>query len=184
MSDQAQNYIDDARQLQRCGDFEQALSSLQLAQQSDRMKEHEVEIQKLFSFCYRKIGDYRMALMHINNAINRNEKLNKNTHTQNEYAVCLMNKGIIYEESKRYDKALDCYISAVDMFISLNKNNPTQYGLIINALLTLGLFYYNRGNFEKAKEVLELELAYFGEGKEKDRRYIAICNTLRELQDK
>jgi len=34
-----------------------------------------------------------------------------------------MNKGIIYEECKRYDNALDCYISAVDIFISLYKDS-------------------------------------------------------------
>lgn len=94
-----------------------------------------------------------------------------------------MNKGIIYEESKRYDNALDCYISAVDTFISLHKNNPEEHGLIINALLTLGLFYYKRGNFESAKDTLESALTYFGEGRKNDRRYLAICNTLQELQN-
>lgn len=184
MSNQVQNNIEDARRFQRCGDHELAISSLQLAQQEDRLNEYEVEIQKLFSFSYRKIGNYDMALLHINNALNRNAKLGKNKHTQNEYAVCLMNKGIIYEENKRFDNALECYLLAVDTFISLHKDNPEEYGLIINALLTLGLFYYNRSCSEKARETLELALTYFGEGKENDRRYIAICNTLQELQKK
>ena len=62
-----------------------------------------------------------MALLHINNAINQNAKRNNDKQAQNEHAICLMNKGIIYEESKRYDNALDCYISAVDTFTSLDK---------------------------------------------------------------
>lgn len=176
MSKQVQNFIDDARRFQRCSDHDLAISSLQLAQQEDHHKEHEIEIQKLFSLSYRKIGNYNMALLHINNAINQNAKRNNDKQAQNEHAICLMNKGIIYEESKRYDNALDCYISAVDTFISLHKNNPEEHGLIINALLTLGLFYYKRGNFESAKDTLESALTYFGEGRKNDRRYLAICN--------
>lgn len=72
MSKQVQNFIDDARRFQRCSDHDLAISSLQLAQQEDHHKEHEIEIQKLFSLSYRKIGNYNMALLHINNAINQN----------------------------------------------------------------------------------------------------------------
>lgn len=67
MSKQVQNFIDDARRFQRCSDHDLAISSLQLAQQEDHHKEHEIEIQKLFSLSYRKIGNYNMALLHINN---------------------------------------------------------------------------------------------------------------------
>lgn len=62
MSKQVQNFIDDARRFQRCSDHDLAISSLQLAQQEDHHKEHEIEIQKLFSLSYRKIGNYNMAL--------------------------------------------------------------------------------------------------------------------------
>ena len=61
MSKQVQNFIDDARRFQRCSDHDLAISSLQLAQQEDHHKEHEIEIQKLFSLSYRKIGNYNMA---------------------------------------------------------------------------------------------------------------------------
>ena len=69
MSKQVQNFIDDARRFQRCSDHDLAISSLQLAQQEDHHKEHEIEIQKLFSLSYRKIGNYNMALLHINNPL-------------------------------------------------------------------------------------------------------------------
>lgn len=52
MSKQVQNFIDDARRFQRCSDHDLAISSLQLAQQEDHHKEHEIEIQKLFSLSY------------------------------------------------------------------------------------------------------------------------------------
>ena len=109
MSKQVQNFIDDARRFQRCSDHDLAISSLQLAQQEDHHKEHEIEIQKLFSLSYRKIGNYNMALLHINNAINQNAKRNNDKQAQNEHAICLMNKGIIYEESKRYS----CFVVGV-----------------------------------------------------------------------
>ena len=70
MSKQVQNFIDDARRFQRCSDHDLAISSLQLAQQEDHHKEHEIEIQKLFSLSYRKIGNYNMALLH--NSFSRN----------------------------------------------------------------------------------------------------------------
>ena len=72
MSKQVQNFIDDARRFQRCSDHDLAISSLQLAQQEDHHKEHEIEIQKLFSLSYRKIGNYNMALLHINNSTGAN----------------------------------------------------------------------------------------------------------------
>lgn len=65
MSKQVQNFIDDARRFQRCSDHDLAISSLQLAQQEDHHKEHEIEIQKLFSLSYRKIGNYNMALLQL-----------------------------------------------------------------------------------------------------------------------
>lgn len=49
MSKQVQNFIDDARRFQRCSDHDLAISSLQLAQQEDHHKEHEIEIQKLLA---------------------------------------------------------------------------------------------------------------------------------------
>ena len=87
-----------------------------------------------------------------------------------------MNKGIIYEECSRYDNALDCYLNAVNTFISLYKDDPDERGIIINALFTAGTFYYKRGQFKKAYETLESALNYFGDGKELDRRYWAIKN--------
>lgn len=183
MPNQVQKYLDDARHFQKHGEHELAMSSLYMAQQNDRLKEHEIEIQKLFSFSCRKLGNYNMALLHINNALAENAKLEKNVNTQNERAVCLMNKGIIYEQLTNYDKAIKCYLLAVDIFISLYKENPEKNGLIINSLFTLGLLYYEQRYFQKAKEIFEETLNYFGEGKETDRRYISICNVLHELQE-
>lgn len=182
MPSQIQKFIDDARHFQRTGNYELAIASLSLAHQKNQSKEHEIEIQKLLSFNYRKIKNFDMALLHINNALRLNEERSNSKDAQSEKAICLMNKGIICEESLRYDKALDCYLLAVNIIIALYKGTPDQYGLIINALFTLGTYYYNRNQFDSAYEVLKSSLIYFGDGKELDRRYLAICNTLQELQ--
>ena len=102
MSKQVQNFIDDARRFQRCSDHDLAISSLQLAQQEDHHKEHEIEIQKLFSLSYRKIGNYNMALLHINNAINQNAKRNNDKQAQNEHA-----RYIIYFRVSIFNMNLD-----------------------------------------------------------------------------
>jgi tetratricopeptide (TPR) repeat protein len=94
-----------------------------------------------------------------------------------------MNKGIIFEEQNHYNKALECYLPALDIFIKLFNSEADNYGLIINALLTIGLLYYNQHNYVKSKEYLERSLPYFVENKENDRRYLAIINTLSELKE-
>lgn len=178
MTDIVQDYIEDARRFAKCGDYELAISPLQLAQKADQHKAHEVEVQKLFSFNYRKMRNFDMALLHINNSINRTTKDKNSMHAQNEYAICLMNKGLIYEECHRNSNALDCYSHAVDSFISLYKSNPDEHGIIINTLITLGLFYYKQCSYVEANGTFELALPYFGAEKETDQRYLVIRNIL------
>jgi tetratricopeptide (TPR) repeat protein len=94
-----------------------------------------------------------------------------------------MNKGIIYEEMNRSKDAIVCYLHAIKIFVQLYENKPIEYGKIINAMFTLGHCNYKNRLFDKAQETLQSTLQYFGEGKENDRRYIAICNTLEELSN-
>ena len=63
-------YINDARNFQRHGQYDLAIESLNQAQRIDIQHQFEIEIQKLLSFNYRKLGDFSLALFHINNAIN------------------------------------------------------------------------------------------------------------------
>jgi tetratricopeptide (TPR) repeat protein len=183
MAHKAEVYIADARNFQKFGQYDLAFNALKDAQHSDEQCKYELEIQRLFSYNYRKSGNLDMALFHINNAINAISSRVDNKPSENEYAICLMNKGIIYEEQKHYKKALECYLPALEIFVGLSNSKPEDYGLIINALLTIGLLYYNRHNYVKAKEFLERALPYFGEGKENDRRYLSVINTLSELKD-
>lgn len=181
-----EEYINDARSHQQHGGYDLAIDSLKMAQQADLRHRFTIEIQKLFCFNYRKLGDFDMALFCINSAINYAKKSLKrleNQQMQKEYAICLMNKGIVYEERNELDKAVECYLPALQIFMQLYNSDPENYGMIINALLTIGLFYYNGKQYSKAREYLENAIPYFGAGKESDRRYLSIINTLSELNN-
>ena len=119
------DYISDARNFQRCGEYELAIMSLNRAREVDKQKKNGVEIEKLLSFNYRKLKQFDLALFHINNAI-KDAKLACNLahdkQTKNDYAICLMNKGIIYETINATDKVEACYLPALEIFIDLVSN--------------------------------------------------------------
>lgn len=177
-------YINDARNFQRHGQYDLAIESLNQAQRIDIQHQFEIEIQKLLSFNYRKLGDFSLALFHINNAINLASSKTDSKKAHEEYAICLMNKGIIYEETDKQSKAIKCYLPALKIFMDLFGSEPENFGIIINAFLTIGLLYYNQQQYLKAKECFEQVLPYFGAEKESDIRYIKIIRMLEEITDK
>lgn len=177
-----ETYITDARKFQKYGQYELAIDSLWKAKDLDHQHEFEIEIQKLLSFNYRKLENFELALYHINNAICLSA-VDSTDELKKERAICFMNKGIIYEEQKRIDKVLECYLPALKIFTDLFNSDPNIYGLIINAIMTIGMFYYKQQDYSKVKEYLEKALPYFGPDKENDRRYVAIINTLEEIKE-
>lgn len=188
MSITPEMYIGDARRFQQFGDYDLAIESLREAMRVDTQKKYAVEIQKLLCFNYRKIGNYDMALLYINNAINSLRLKNQPLSTISmlkEYAVCLMNKGIVFEEKGESVKALNCYLEALDIFLDLYKDDENNYGIIINALFTIGALYYKEKHYSKSKEYFEKAMSFFENdvNKEQDRRYITIINTLKEIED-
>ena len=82
MPSQAQQYIDDARRFQKNGNYELAIALLTQASQQKLSPTHELEIQKLLSFNYRKAGNFDMALFHINNALNLFSKCSEDKNAQ------------------------------------------------------------------------------------------------------
>lgn len=176
-------YINDARNFQRHGQYDFAIDSLWKAEDLDHDHQFKAEIQKLLSYNYRKLEDFERALIHINNAIRINS-IGTTDESKKECAICFMNKGIIYEELKQNDKVLECYLPALRIFTDLFNSDPENYGVIINALFTIGMFFYKQKKYSKVKEYLERTLPYFGTDKENDRRYVAIINTLEEIKEK
>lgn len=178
-----ETYINDARNFHKHGQYDFAIDFLWKAKELDHQHKYESEIEKLLSFNYRKLGEFEQALIHINNAIciNTNEISDS---SKKEYGICLMNKGIIFEELKQKGKVLECYLPALKIFTDLFNSDPDNYGLIINALMTIGMFYYKQKKYLKVREYFERALPYFGVDKECDRRYMTIINTLEEIKEK
>jgi len=58
-----------------------------------------------------------------------------------------MNKGVIYEEMSEQAKAIKCYMPALKIIINLFNSDPENFGMIINALSTIGLLYYNQKRY-------------------------------------
>lgn len=171
-------YIEDARNFQKHAQYDLAIEALLAAIEVDYQHVFEAEIQKLLCFNYRKLGEFDLALLHINAAVN----LTKSTETsKEEYAICLMNKGVVYEEIGDSEKALKCYLPALTIFTNLLNAKPEKHGIIINALLTIGLLYYHQKQYADAKGYFERALLYFGDSKEMDRRYLKINELLEEI---
>ena len=182
MNTEIETYIDDARTFQQNGEFDLAINMLERAKTADFKKRNEVEIEKLLSFNYRKKGNFNIALYHINRAIDIIRRSPEKSE-ELEYAICLMNRGVVYEEMGYVDKALASYLPALDIFLFLLSATPQNYGIIINAMLTIGMLFYNSHQYVNAKLYFEKALPYFAENeqRENDRRYLAIRNTLKEL---
>lgn len=177
-------YIKDARNFQAHGQHDLAIASLEKAKELDTDHDARVVIEKLLSFNYRKLGQYSLALLHINDAIYLTQAKAKETAANEEYAICLMNKGVIYEAMDKSDKAVECYLPAVEIIINLFGSSSENFGIIINALLTVGLLYYNHQQYLRAKKFFEQAIPYFGDSKETDIRYIKIMELLQDIKAK
>lgn len=178
-----ETYINDARNFQKHGQYDFAIDFLLKAKNLDHKHKYEAEIEKLLSFNHRKLREFEQALIHINNAIHINSK-GANDISKKEYAICLMNKGIIFEELKQENKVLECYLPALKIFINLFDSDSNNYGLIINTLITIGMFYYKQENYSIAREYFEKSLPYFESNRDSDRRYITITNILKTIKEK
>ncbi len=181
MNNLPQDYINDARNFQVAGQYDLAINSLEYAQQLDVNNKYYSEIQKLLCFNYRKLGNFNMALLYINNAINSFSNID--TENQKEYAICLMNKGVIYDEQSSFIKALDCYLPALNIFKAICDNETDSYGLIINALFNVGTLYYKIHDYKNATKHFKASIPYFGDCKETDVRYLTIMKILSEIDN-
>jgi len=180
--------ISDARNFHNHGMYEDAISLLSSVYVTSPVSLKSAEVYKLLSSNYRKLGDYDMALININKAINITKKLRAKSSTLNEAelesAICLMNKGIIFEERGESSKAIAIYREALILFKQLHGENKAENGIIINSLVTLGIAYYNRSDFINSRNVLFEALKYFEGERETDSRYHAIINTINEIDGK
>lgn len=181
---QIQILISDARGLQKIGLYEEAIQVLISSLPSASPTLEFVEIYKLLCYNYRKLEDFDLALYNINQAINMTQKCRSKDNVDDaniQLAICLMNKGIVFESRNEPKKALELYDEAIKLFKKLTTPKKIDNGIIINALLTAGTAHLNYNNKLKARNLLHEALKYFDDTKEMDRRYHAIRNTLKEI---
>lgn len=174
--------IDDARKFNRYCLYEEALEKLNEVLLPIKYKDLECDILKLKSFTYRKLQEYDMALIYINRALqcaSHNNIVDKDI----TYAICLMNKGVIYDEQRKYFEAIRVYLEAVDIFRNAFKETNDE-GKLINALINLGTAYFQNQQYKLARKVLEEALIYFKGDKFNDRRYVYIKNILEQIEQK
>lgn len=187
MDTTAKFLISEAKNYQRYGNYDLAIDELTNALLATDFKDYEIDIRKLLCFNYRKIGNRDMALLHINHAINSLEANSAFLHSkegQLELAICLMNKGIVFEEAKSTGKAISCYLQALEIFERIC-DNEDNVGLIINALFTIGMLYYEQHDNKKTRFYFAKAEAYFDkrDTPKEDRRYLAIKSILSELDN-
>jgi len=167
--------IADARNFHKHGMYDEALTLLSSFSNAIPKSLYLVEIYKLMSFNYRKLEDNDLALYNISSALSLIEKLRTDSYSldlDREYAICLMNKGVILEVKNQIEKAIPVYSEALNIFTVLYSKSEVDEGVIINALITLGTAYYNQKNYKNARKHLKDAIPYFAENKENDRQKI------------
>ncbi|MCL2049101.1 MAG: tetratricopeptide repeat protein [Defluviitaleaceae bacterium] len=175
--------IFDARNFQKHGMYDEAITVLLPIIDLPQKSLFQVEALKLLSFNYRKLDDVNMAMYYIQRALKLVISLKgKEKGVNTEYAVCLMNKGVINESRGKITNALSDYSETLGIFQGLFDIGEVDNGILINALLTIGTACYNKNDYLSAKKYLMDALVYFGDDCKTDRRYLAIKNTLTEIE--
>lgn len=174
--------INDARIFQKYCLFDEAITCLSKIELPIKDKNLEYDILKLLSFNYRKLQEYSFALIYINQAIKCIQVGKGIVNRNSAMAVCLMNKGVIYDEQKKYKEAIKIYISAIELFKQDYKETGDG-GKLINALINLGIAYYNNFQLAYAKGCFYDAISYFGDDKNNDRRYEYIIQMLEKIEN-
>lgn len=125
----------------------------------EEYSEYYCTICKLLALCYRRSNMPDEAIYILSDAI----KFSKKKYLQSdsakyyrEYAVLLVNLGIVYDARGDKIQALEEYKNAEEVFKHIQDNNS-----LFKLFLTMCNTYYDTGNLDKAAEVLDqaVELA-------------------------
>lgn len=142
--------FDEIRYFQRYELHEEALEIAEKLNKDELDASGKVKLYKLMALSYRKIGDINLALFCINQAIaivKREKKVRNDAVLDKELAICLMNKGVIYDSERQYDQACSAYKDAIAIFRTRHDlDNETMS----NALLNYGEALFNAGFQERA----------------------------------
>lgn len=142
--------FDEIRYFQRYELHEEALEIAQQAKVDELNILEKVRLYKLMTLSYRKIGAINQAFICINKAITiikKEKKIRNDSSLDKELAICLMNKGVIYDSERSFYDACSTYREAIAIFRTIyDLDNETMS----NALLNYGEALFNAGFQEKA----------------------------------
>lgn len=130
--------IDEIRYFQRYELHEEALEMANKVMIESLEPMERVTLYKLMTLSYRKLRCFDYALQYICKAIKivENEiELKEDKRLDKELAICLMNKGVIYDAQQNYNEACLIYRKAISIFRSLN---DLDSGILLNALINYG----------------------------------------------
>ncbi len=130
------------------GDYKQAINyMLQALGIYEDMKNDEgmawsyLNIARLF----KKMSDYEKALQYVNNSYQMYKKIADVKGIKTGVALCLKEKGSIYQDMGNFDKALEYGLKVLE----LNTAAANQHG-IASSLYILGRIYYSQNRYEDA----------------------------------
>lgn len=171
--------IADIQYFQKYEMHEEALTiALQIP--TDKLESlNKCKLYKLTSLSYRKLGLTEDALIYINRAISVVKNENNWDNKEKEIAICLMNKGVIYDAAKSYKEACDIYRQALSIFKSIE---GIEDGIVANALINYAEALLKINKRKKAVFIFRDILQLIND--ENDMRYQYVINKLGELENK
>lgn len=162
--------IDEMRYFLRYGLYEEAV---EVGKKTDIDKldlKEKIQFYKLMALSYRKLELQDCALIYISKAISIiTEQKKLDDSLERELAICFMNKGVIYDSQKDYDKACEIYLQAIRIF---RKIEPLEKNILINALINYAEALVNGGKERKARFIYEETLSYIEDNEDIRKNYI------------
>jgi tetratricopeptide (TPR) repeat protein/CHAT domain-containing protein len=98
------------------------------------------------AYVYRVSGDYENAKAYYLHLL---EVYKANSQTDGNYAIALMNLGILYDDMDDYARSLDYYLQAAEVRKTQISETDADYAQLLN---NLAFLYFHMGNYAKAEE--------------------------------
>lgn len=143
-----------ADSFRRDGEFDEAINLYQEANNLIKINKefkykYASKLYRKLCYCYRKQGETNRAIemgqQSIKSAFEACLKYNQNKESRSALAYCYMNLGVVYDENKQYEKAIEYYQEGADIFKEYIDDDIIM-NAYINAILSIGtsMFFVER----------------------------------------
>jgi len=144
-----------ADSFRREGEFEEAIDLYQevinlINANIEFEYQYASKLYRQLCYCYRKQGETNIAIemgqQSIKSALKACMKFDQSKESRVSLAYCNMNLGVVYDESKQYEKAVEYYQEGVAILKEYADDDIAVMNSYINALLSIGtsMFYMKR----------------------------------------